>query len=216
MNVVLIGMKHCGKSTIGKLLAARWECPFYDIDPMIEETHACDTGDQLSVREIFEQHGETYFRRIEGHVVCELYLKLDRPERPSQKGDKHPTAHDETKRKAQSTEASPPFRVASVVALGGRTALNSAICTLLRAIGPVVYMQVTPDVIFERIEQSGIPPFLSTDDPSGDFFTLCRQRHPQYRDLADFTVDINGLDPGKAVDVLEVRIKEECTRSNRS
>jgi shikimate kinase len=176
MNVVLIGMKHCGKSTIGKALAARLECPFYDVDPMIEDTHACDTGDKLSVREIFERHGETHFHRIEGHAVCELYLKLDRP------GSR------------------------AVVALGGRTALNSTVCGLLRAIGPVVYLHVAPEVIFERVERSGIPPFLDADDPAGDFMALYRKRHPRYEELADLIVDINGLDPDRAADLLETSI----------
>jgi shikimate kinase len=176
MNVVLIGMKHCGKSTVGKALATRWGCAFYDVDPMIEAHHACDTGDHLTVRELFERHGEKHFHRVEGHVVCELYLKLDQP------GSK------------------------SVVSLGGRTALNATVCSLLRAIGPVVYLQVAPDVIYERIEQSGIPPFLDPDDPAGDFQALYRQRHPQYQQLADLTIDLDGLTPDAAVALLAERL----------
>ncbi len=176
MNVVLIGMKHCGKSTIGKAFAARRGCPFYDVDPMIEAYHACEAGEKLSVREIFERYGETHLHRIEGHVVCELYLKLDRPESRS------------------------------VVALGGRTALNVTVCGLLRAIGPVVYLRVSPDAIFDRIERSGIPPFLDAGDPAGDFAALYQKRHPQYEDLADLTVDIDGLDPEAAAAVLQANI----------
>lgn len=178
MNVVLIGMKHCGKSTIGRALAARRECPFYDVDPMIEAYHACEAGKKLSVREIFQQHGEGPFHRVEGHVVCELYLKLDRP------GSQ------------------------SVVALGGRTALNVTVCGLLRAIGPVVYLRVAPDAIFDRIERSGIPPFLDAGDPAGDFAALYQKRHPRYQDLADLTVDIDGLDPEAAAEVLQANIDE--------
>ncbi len=178
MNVVLIGMKHCGKSTTGQGLAARWDCPFCDVDPMIEAHHTCDTGERLTVREMFERHGETHFHRVEGHVVCELYLKLDRP------GSR------------------------SVVSLGGRTALNATVCSLLRAIGPVVYLQVAPDVVFQRIEQSGIPPFLDPEDPAGDFLALYRQRHPRYEELADLTLDLNGLDPEASVDALERQIAE--------
>jgi shikimate kinase len=177
MNVVLIGMKHCGKSTTGKTLAARWGCPFYDVDPMIEDHYACDAGDTISVREIFERHGETYFHRVEGHVVCELYLKLDRP------GGR------------------------SVVSLGGRTALNPSVCELLRAIGPIVYLRVAPDVIFERIKRTGIPPFLNPVDPAADFQTLYAQRHPRYAELADLTIDINGLTPDAAADSLESNIE---------
>lgn len=178
MNIVLIGMKHCGKSTIGEALAARRGCPFHDVDPMIESYHACEAGERLSVRDMFEQHGEVHFHRVEGHVVCELYLKLDHP------GNQ------------------------AVVALGGRTALNVTVCGLLRAIGPVVYLQVAPEVIFDRIERSGIPPFLDADDPASDFTALYKKRHPRYQDLADFTVDIDGLDPDAAVDVLQANIEQ--------
>ena len=113
VKVVRIGMKHCGKSTIGKPLAARGRCPFYDVDPMIQRTHACDAGRELSAPEIFEQHGEAHFHRIERHV--EPYLKLDRP------GSQ------------------------GVVALGGRTALNSTVRALLGAIGTLVYPQLLTD-----------------------------------------------------------------------
>ena len=68
MNVVLIGMKHCGKSTLGSALAARWECPFHDVDTMIESTYQCDAQESLSVREILAEHGEPRFREIEGQA----------------------------------------------------------------------------------------------------------------------------------------------------
>jgi shikimate kinase len=178
MNVVLIGMKHCGKSTVGKALAERWRCVFFDVDPMIETHHACEMGEKLTVRELFEQHGETHFHRVEGHVVCELYLKLDRP------GSK------------------------AVLSLGGRTALNKTVCELLRAIGPIVYLQVAPDVIYQRIEQSGIPPFLDPDNPAEDFRALYRQRHPRYEALADLTLDINELDPDAAVELLDKSVRD--------
>ena len=178
MNVVLIGMKHCGKSTLGKLLAERMQCTFCDVDPLIEATHACYEGEQLAVRKIFEQYGEDHFHRIEGHVVCELYLKLDRPESRA------------------------------VVALGGRTALNATVCGLLRAIGCVVYIKVKPEIIFERIERAGLPPFLNPDDPAEDFFALYRKRHPQYEDLADLAVDLDGLDPEAAAVAVQRSLEE--------
>ena len=95
-----------------------------------------------------------------------------------------------------------------VVALGGRTALNSTICALLGAIGTVVYLQVPPDVIFERIRRTGLPPFLNADDPAGDFQTLYHKRHPRYEALADLTVNIAGLDPHAAADAVETGISD--------
>lgn len=162
MNIVLVGMKHCGKSSIGRTMAARTGCAFHDVDPMIEAMHECEAGESLSVREILTRHGEDHFHRIEGHVVCELYLKLDRP------GSN------------------------SVVALGGRTALNATVVSLLKAIGTVVYLRVPAEVVYRRIEKAGLPPFLDEGDPAGSFMKLYQQREPRYVDLADVVVDLDG------------------------
>jgi shikimate kinase len=180
MNVLLIGMKHCGKSTLGQALARRWNCSFYDVDPMIEDNHACEADERLSVREIFSRYGEQHFHRIEGHVVCELYLKLDHP---------------------GST---------SVVSLGGRTALNETICKLLSAIGLVVYIEVPAEELFHRIERKGLPPFLDDQNPKADFERLYRERAPQYQQLADVVVKLENCTPEQAVEKLVERIEEHC------
>ena len=86
--------------------------------------------------------------------------------------------------------------------------MNATVCTLLRAIGPVVYLQVDSGVIFERVQRSGIPPFLNANDPASDFKALLRKRHPRYEELADLMVDLDGLGPEAAADVLETRIAE--------
>jgi len=178
LNIVLIGMKHCGKSTLGAALAERWGCAFYDVDPLIEAVHACEKNEVLSVRELFIRYGDEHFRRVEGHVVCDLYLKLDRP------GSR------------------------SVVALGGRTALNDAVCKLLNAIGLVVYLRVPPEELWTRIERSGLPPFLDATDPKGHFFALYRNREPRYKRIADLVINLNGMDPDQALDCLARKIEE--------
>lgn len=178
MNLVLTGMKHCGKSTIGRILADRWGCPFYDVDPMIEAVYSCETGRELPVREIFGRHGEEYFHRIEGQVVCDLYLRLSTP------------------------------GSSAVVALGGRTATNPVISELLGAIGLIVHLKVDPEVLFERVARAGLPPFLDEQDPAGDFAALCRKREPYYERLASIIVDVNGLAPDAAADLVERRIRE--------
>lgn len=179
MNVLLIGMKHCGKSTLGRQMAARLGCPFYDVDPMIEAMHECEHSETLPVREIFAQYGERHFHRIEGHVVCELYLKLDRP------------------------------GSSSVVSLGGRTALNETVCRLLSAIGRVIYLQVAPETLFERVIKGGVPPFLDPANPREDFLALCRQREPEYERLADVTVNLDGLSIEAAAERLAGVIEEQ-------
>ncbi|GMT50015.1 MAG: shikimate kinase [bacterium] len=65
-HVILIGYRGVGKTTIGQLLGARLQCPFRDSDTEIVN----DTG--LSIPQIFKEHGEDYFRRIEQQVIQRL------------------------------------------------------------------------------------------------------------------------------------------------
>src|SRR5580693_9675306 len=65
-SVVLVGMMGAGKSTIGRRLAARLRLPFLDADIEIEAAAA------MSIPEIFETHGEPYFRDGEARVIARL------------------------------------------------------------------------------------------------------------------------------------------------
>lgn len=173
MNLTLIGMKHCGKSTLGAALAAKWRCPFYDVDRMIESHYACDTGERLSFREIFARRGEDYFRELETQVVCELYLRVS-----ESKGS-------------------------CVIAVGGRTALNRKVDELLSALGQIVYLEVSPEELLSRVTRAGLPPFLDEKDPAKHFLDLCRERAPHYQRLANLTVNLDGLDADAAMGKFE-------------
>jgi shikimate kinase len=65
-SIVLVGMMGAGKSTIGRRLAARLRLPFTDADTEIEAAAG------MSIPEIFETHGEAYFRDGEARVIARL------------------------------------------------------------------------------------------------------------------------------------------------
>jgi len=66
-SIVLVGMMGVGKSTIGRRMAARLKLPFVDADTEIEVAHA-----GMTIPEIFERHGEPYFRDGEARVIARL------------------------------------------------------------------------------------------------------------------------------------------------
>ena len=64
-HVVLVGLMGSGKTTVGRLLAARLGRPFLDSDEQVEAR----TG--RTVREIFETDGEKAFRRLEAAALAD-------------------------------------------------------------------------------------------------------------------------------------------------
>ena len=71
-SIVLVGVKHCGKSTLGRLLAERFGCPFIDSDEELEKAYFLQTGKRLAVRGIFRALGEESFRVLEARSVRAL------------------------------------------------------------------------------------------------------------------------------------------------
>lgn len=66
MNICLIGMPGCGKSTIGKILSERLQRTFFDCDTIIEEKN------KMTISDIFDKYGEKEFRNMETAVCKEL------------------------------------------------------------------------------------------------------------------------------------------------
>ena len=64
-NIIIMGMKHSGKSTHGRILAEKFNESFIDTDDMIEELYAEKTGEVLSCRDIYKKKGWEYFRKLE-------------------------------------------------------------------------------------------------------------------------------------------------------
>ena len=65
-TIVMVGMMGAGKSSIGRRLAARLGLPFVDADTEIERAA------NATIPEIFETHGEAYFRDGERRVIRRL------------------------------------------------------------------------------------------------------------------------------------------------
>ena len=62
----MVGLMGCGKSSVGRRLAARLDIPFIDADDEIERAA------QKTIPEIFADHGEAEFRDGERRVIRRL------------------------------------------------------------------------------------------------------------------------------------------------
>jgi len=65
-HVLLIGFMGAGKSTVGGIVAAALGLPLIDLDRLIEEREG------RTVREIFDNDGESVFRELESAALASL------------------------------------------------------------------------------------------------------------------------------------------------
>lgn len=63
VKIYLIGFMGAGKTTVGRELANRVEAPFFDLDELIE------AAEKMSIKAVFAQHGEPYFRKRERDLL---------------------------------------------------------------------------------------------------------------------------------------------------
>lgn len=147
----IVGIKHCGKSTIGRELAINLNIPFFDLDKLIEDS----TG--LSVREYYIENGKQAFQKQEVSVLTSLIngsLKT------------------------------------FVCATGGGICDNSEAMHILGTGNKKIFINTSCATIYSRIIINGIPPFLKSDNPKKEFYTLYNSRTKLYKNLNN--MEING------------------------
>ncbi|HUL21771.1 MAG TPA: shikimate kinase [Thermodesulfobacteriota bacterium] len=66
MNLVLIGYRGSGKSTVGRKLASRLKMKFVDIDDLIEDHQG------VPISDIVKSHGWGHFRKLERSAIEEI------------------------------------------------------------------------------------------------------------------------------------------------
>lgn len=75
-----------------------------------------------------------------------------------------------------------------ILSTGGGTFQNEDNILLLKNLGTVFYLNVSPDIIYERIKGDKTRPLLNTKDPKAALFDLLLKRDENYK-KADYTVN---------------------------
>ncbi len=168
--LALTGFMGAGKTTVGKLVASRQGWRFLDVDAVIE------TENGHSIAELFQKHGEAWFREREHRTIAEL-VQAD-------------SVVNLTETQAESTVLQP-----CVLALGGG-AIEDARTRRLLLQSPAVrliYLDVSLDEAIRRcsVEAQILRPVLADRERLAARY---RQRLPLYRQ-AHLTVPVDGLLP---------------------
>ena len=158
----------CGKTTVGKRVAARTGRRFVDMDEFITQQAG------MSVSEIFARLGEADFRRREREACRELAGERD-----------------------------------CVIATGGGALTFPENVEALAGSGPIVLLDVAPEVLLLRLAGDKTRPLLAGPDREEKFWSLYRTRLPLYRRAASVQVSIGrGVSPAAAAERVLTALKE--------
>ena len=211
-SMILLGLSHAGKTTVGQLLAERLGCPFYDTDEFIR----IRTG--LTPRELCRQGGVSALHAAEAAALrecCALHdcggdavaAELLRHATPLPL----PTDGSAEKRQGATVEN------CAVIAAGGGICDNAEASAIVAAIPLRVFLYATKAVLFERLTrdalQTGYYPaflrFLPADQKAEArhlFTELYTRRTELYRRSCNLIIDTTDLDCAAVAQ----RIAEQC------
>jgi shikimate kinase len=142
--VVLVGMMGVGKTSVGRKLAQVLHLPFVDADDEIV------TAAQMSIPEMFERYGESYFRDGERRVIARL---VD-------------GANESDRRK--------------VIATGGGAFVNPETRAMILEKAIAVWLDSEVDTLLERVGRKDSRPLLRQGNPREILTRLRTERAPCY------------------------------------
>jgi shikimate kinase len=176
--IIVSGIKHCGKSTIGRYLAEELEIPFLDLDDIVVELCRENRGGQDAItwepREIYRRLGKTGFQALELEALGRIRKNNE----------------------------------ACVLALGGGTPENPETRCVLSGLGILVYLYEEAEILYSRIIARGIPPFLDEKAPRESFLELFQYRDTLYRSAADLTIELKGADVARGSAMIHKALQE--------
>jgi len=78
-----------------------------------------------------------------------------------------------------------------IISVGGGLPLREENHKLLKELGRVFYLKVSPEVVYERLKNDTTRPLLQVDDPKEQIRMLLRKRAPVYEACADVIMDVS-------------------------
>ena len=78
-----------------------------------------------------------------------------------------------------------------IFSTGGGTPVKEENRGLLKQLGTVVYLKVSPDVVYERLKEDTTRPLLKTENPKTRIEELLSSRKDAYENTADVIIEVD-------------------------
>ena len=96
-----------------------------------------------------------------------------------------------------------------ILSLGGGTPLREENRKLLKQLGTVYYLRVTPEMVWERLRGDTTRPLLQTEDPQRTIRELLSKRDPIYMEAADVVIECSGKEQDEIVEFIRKKTVEK-------
>ena len=100
-------------------------------------------------------------------------------------------------------------RIGLIVATGGGVIISAQNRELLPHIGPVVWLDASPEHLYQRVKHSKRP-LLQTADPRRTLEELYDQREPLYREAATLRIDSSALTHRQTAEAVLAHLQQQA------
>ncbi|MDA3950117.1 MAG: hypothetical protein PF508_12980 [Spirochaeta sp.] len=174
--IALTGLKHVGKSSVCRYIAAHSNRLNADTDDEIVSAAKARLprapGLTATPRDVYLELGAATFATLETVAVETVINRAERED------------------------------VDIVLATGGGICDNADAFTLLRQRAEIVFLDAPPDSLYPRIAAGGVPAFLDPERPFDHFMELAALRRERYRTAARYRIDVSTLNVDEIGDAI--------------
>ncbi|KGE73174.1 shikimate kinase [Spirochaeta lutea] len=172
-SILLGGLKHSGKTSVGQQLSSMLKADWVDLDDVITKTYLGRTGDTIPdgvfpPRHMVSTLGAEGFQALEAEVL-----------------------HGFLAQKSEQADDRMPDAGLQLLSLGGGTLSNPRIHSTITTYKPgILFIDGDEEVLYGRIRDGGLPAFLEGDDPRERWSRIYARRRRDARRLADMIIEV--------------------------
>ena len=96
-----------------------------------------------------------------------------------------------------------------ILSVGGGTPVNPVNRSLLHQCGTVVYLRVSPEVVYERLKNDTTRPLLQCEDPLTRIRELLEIRDKIYAECADIILDVDNRHSDELAEELQLQLRKQ-------